>query len=157
MIEQLLHQKRPEPQLYNLNIPTAALSGTPRLRIVPMDVTHYGERFEKRIDPWGRAYYWATGEPPPPLGERETDLAAIAQGFVTLTPLDYNMTRQMALAEMRAWQFSLDSAAGEGQEQRQWSRPIVMTARKKGRAADDGRNAVADPSAGSSATTESLG
>ena len=28
-----------------------------------MNVTRYGDRFEKRIDPWGREYYWLIGGP----------------------------------------------------------------------------------------------
>jgi 5'-nucleotidase len=110
LIQQVLKQKGPEPQLYNANIPTAALSGTAEVRTVPMDVTHYGERFERRVDPWGRPYYWATGEPPPQLGQQETDLTALKQGFVTLTPLDYNMTKGAMLADMRPWQFRLEAA-----------------------------------------------
>ena len=59
IVEQILEKKGPEPQLYNLNIPTAALSGAPEVCVVPMNVTRYGDRFEKRIDPWGRDYYLA--------------------------------------------------------------------------------------------------
>ena len=33
---------------------------------MPMNVTRYGDRFEKRIDPWGRDYYWLIGGPPAP-------------------------------------------------------------------------------------------
>lgn len=130
IIEQILQQKRGEPQLYNVNIPTAALSGTPAVRTVPMDVTHYGERFERRVDPFGRPYYWATGEPPPRLGQEETDLTALKQGFITLTPLDYNMTRRSALAEMQRWQFRWEAAAaGDGDGHGPPHRPIVAAAR----------------------------
>jgi 5'-nucleotidase len=107
-IEQILEQKGPEPQLYNMNIPTAALEGTPEVRTVPMDVAQYGERFEKRIDPWGREYYWATGLPPPPTSTHETDLTALSRGFITLTPLDYNLTRTALLAPMATWKFRCD-------------------------------------------------
>ena len=136
IIQQVLENKGRAPQLYNLNIPTAALTGDPRLRIVPMDVAHYGERFEKRIDPWGRAYYWATGEPPPPLGEHETDLTAINQGLVTLTPLDYNMTKAATLAEIKDWQFHLHASAGcDPEGDRKTRRPVVQTAKQNPRSA----------------------
>lgn len=105
LIEQILAKGGPEPRLYNINIPKAALDGTAEVRIVPMDVTHYGERFEKRTDPWGRPYYWATGLPPPALPDQETDLSAIRKGFVTLTPLGFNMTEPRLLAQMQSWQF----------------------------------------------------
>jgi len=108
VIEQILEKKSPEPQLYNLNIPTTALEGTPQVRTVPMDVTRYGDKFEQRHDPWGREYYWLTGAPPKSTEAHETDLSALAKGHVALTPLDYNMTRKAALEQMETWQFSLD-------------------------------------------------
>jgi 5'-nucleotidase len=106
IIEQILAKKSPQAQLYNMNIPTAALAGEPRVCVTPMNVTRYGDRFEKRQDPWGRDYFWLTSGPAP-LAEHETDLSAISKGMVSLTPLDYNMTRQSALAEMENWQFSV--------------------------------------------------
>jgi len=108
LIEQLLAQKPSGPLLFNLNIPLAALQGEPQVRAVAMDVAHYGEQFERRVDPWGRPYYWATGEPPPRLGQQETDLTALKQGFVAVTPLDYDMTKRAVLAQMQQWQFHLD-------------------------------------------------
>ncbi len=107
IIEQVLANKKPEPQLYNLNIPTAALKDTPEVCVVPMNVTRYDDSFEKRHDPWGRAYYWLTGGPAPMTPGHETDLTALAAGKVSLTPLDYNLTRQAALVEMERWKFQL--------------------------------------------------
>ncbi|MEN6494506.1 MAG: 5'/3'-nucleotidase SurE [Thermoguttaceae bacterium] len=134
LIEQVLEKRGTEPQLYNINIPKAALDSTPEVRTVPMDVTQYGERFEKRIDPWGRAYYWATGTPPPVMSEQETDLSAIAKGFVTLTPLDFNLTKQSVLAEMQPWQLRLendvDAEAGSPGDRR-LQRRVVASTRKQ--------------------------
>jgi 5'-nucleotidase len=108
IIERTLKKKGPGPQLYNINIPTAALRGPPKVCVVPMNVTRYGDSFEKRKDPWGRDYYWLTGGPAPLVSKHETDLSALSKGMITLTPLDYNMTRQAVLADMEKWQFHLD-------------------------------------------------
>jgi 5'-nucleotidase len=107
IIQQVLANKGPQPQLYNLNIPTAALTGEPGVCAVPMNVTRYGDSFQKRQDPWGRDYYWLTGGPPLTVPDHETDLSALAKGYITLTPLDYDMTRINALAEMETWKFQL--------------------------------------------------
>jgi 5'-nucleotidase len=104
VIEHILKNKGPEPQLYNMNIPAAALSGAAEVVAVPMNVTRYGDNFEKRQDPWGRNYYWLRGGPAPLMPEHETDLSALAQGKITLTPLDYDLTRQATLAAMGKWQ-----------------------------------------------------
>jgi len=132
LIEQILEKKTAEPQLYNLNIPTAALSGSPEVRVVPMDTTQYGERFEARTDPWGRVYYWATGLPRPLLGNEETDLTAISCGKVTLTPLGFNLTRRDVLETMRPWQFHLDQAELNADPQHpRIRRPVVSTMRRR--------------------------
>jgi 5'-nucleotidase len=108
VIEQILEQKGPGPQLYNLNIPTRAFHQQPEIRVVPMGVARYGEHFLKRKDPKGRTYYWATSDPPPPKGAGDNDLTALEQGCVTLTPLQYDMTKLAALKEMQGWTLSLE-------------------------------------------------
>ena len=142
VIQQILEKKGPEPQLYNLNIPTAALQQTPEVSIVPMDVTRYGDKFEKRTDPWGREYYWLTGEPPRSTEGHETDLSALAKGHVTLTPLDYNMTRKSVLAEMQPWQFGLAAVEPDDVSSPEPGphRPVVKTARKMQQVVPGGRD-----------------
>ncbi len=96
------------PRLFNLNIPTVALANpAPALRVVPMGVARYGESFERRVDPRGRNYYWASSDPPPPRSVHETDLTALADGFLTLTPLNFDLTHSARLAEMQGWTFTL--------------------------------------------------
>jgi len=114
VIEQVLEKGRSAekmaagPQLYNLNIPTDAVwAERPALRVVPMGLLRYGEKYEKRIDPRGRSYFWATNEPPPPPGELETDLTALRKGNMTLTPLHFDLTERASLARMEQWSFSL--------------------------------------------------
>ncbi|MBX7167941.1 MAG: 5'/3'-nucleotidase SurE [Pirellulales bacterium] len=103
VIEQILANQGTRPRLYNLNIPLAALTQPAQLRLVPMGVSRYGEQFERRVDPRGRNYYWATNDPPPPRTAGETDLTALTDGHVTLTPLDFDLTRRDVLAEMGGW------------------------------------------------------
>ena len=108
VIEQLLTQQDHPSRLYNLNIPLAACQGSPELHVVPMAVARYGEDFLKRIDPKGRTYYWATNEPPPPPEPQPTDVSVLEQGYVSLTPLDYNLTQSKLLLEMQQWELTLE-------------------------------------------------
>lgn len=107
VIQQILDRKEDRPQLYNVNIPTPALQQPKGVKVVPMGVERYGEHFEKRIDPRGRNYYWATSDPPPRPGEHETDLTALLAGYVTVTPLDFDLTRHDMLDSMRKWDLKL--------------------------------------------------
>ncbi len=111
VIEQILEKKSKAPQLYNLNIPTAALNARQReVRVVPMGLGRGdGEQYEKRTDPRGRSYFWALSDPIAHQGEHETDILALRNGFVTLTPLDFDLTKRAVLAEMERWKFDLSS------------------------------------------------
>jgi 5'-nucleotidase len=112
IIRQLLDKKGPDPQLFNVNIPTAALKTPKGMRVVPMGVARYGEHYLKRIDPRGRPYYWATNDPPPEPGDDETDLTAVTKGYVTVTPLDFDLTSPAVLEEMQQWNLQLPRADG---------------------------------------------
>ncbi|MBI1904035.1 MAG: 5'/3'-nucleotidase SurE [Planctomycetia bacterium] len=108
VIRGVLDQKDRAPHLYNLNIPATALQNpAPQVRVVPMAVARYGETYEKRIDPRGRSYYWATDDPPPRRSAHETDLTALADGHVTLTPLGFDLTHGPLLGQMTKWKFKL--------------------------------------------------
>lgn len=130
VIEQVLAQKGPESQLYNMNIPQAALRAEPRVSVVPMDVVLHHDRFEKRFDPWGREYFWLTGGPPAVTAGQKTDLTELGKGNVTLTPLDYNMTQTAAMVQMERWQFELGGDDRSDPAAPAIGPPVMRTQRK---------------------------
>ena len=107
VIRGLLDRKPARGSLFNVNIPTRALHGTPQLRVVPMCISRYGEAFERRTDPRGRSYYWATNDPPAPPSPHESDVTALAAGAVTLTPLDYDLTHRAAIDVLAEGEWNL--------------------------------------------------
>lgn len=107
VIEQILELKGPAPQLYNINIPTAATMRHTGVKVAPMGVQRYGEHYIKRTDPRGRTYYWATNDPPPTPTETLTDLTALSEGYVTLTPLQFDMTKHTELERMGKWKIEM--------------------------------------------------
>lgn len=113
LIRQVLAQKDASPRLYNLNIPTQAIENykagnTPEVHMVPMGVERYGENYIKRQDPKGRDYYWATNDPPPRPSEHPTDLTRLSEGHVTVTPLNFDLTCEAELANMRDWKLAIE-------------------------------------------------
>ncbi len=119
LIAQILQQQPSPPQLYNINIPTAAVEAfrrgeSPPVHVVPMGVERYGEHYIRRQDPKGRDYYWATNDPPPQRTDHPTDLTLLADGCVTVTPLMFDLTDTAALAGMRDWSLRCPPIAGSG-------------------------------------------
>jgi len=112
VVRGLLAREPAAGSLYNINIPTQALRGSPELRVVPMSVSRYGESFERRVDPRGRPYYWATNDPPPPPSPHESDVTALLAGHVTLTPLDYDLTHRDRLGPLAAGPWRIGARSG---------------------------------------------
>jgi 5'-nucleotidase len=107
LIEQILKQRDANSHLlYNINVPTSAIGRPGEVRVVPMASIPWAAEFDRRIDPKGRRYYWATGITKITPGGELTDLEAWQQGHVTLTPLRIDRTDHTALADLRSWRFS---------------------------------------------------
>ena len=64
----------------------------------------YGEAVIEKIDPRGRPYYWIGATPPQGELEQGTDLAAVAEKHISMTPLHLDLTdyRSLELLESLA-------------------------------------------------------
>lgn len=105
VLRRILRDQPPAGLLFNINIP-ALHRGPPKgVRIVPQGVARYAERFERRVDPRGRTYFWAAVELVPGCDDRQTDIAAIADRYIAVTPLRFDLTNRTTLEVMRDWQW----------------------------------------------------
>lgn len=108
LIEQLIARERTAAQLWNINFPETTPEGPKGVKVLPMGIHRYSEYMEKRIDPRGRTYYWSGSDkqlslPHPP----DTDVEGMVNGYVTMTPLQFDMTQRRLLQEFRDSTWSL--------------------------------------------------
>ena len=91
-------------RLINVNLP--ALDGGPPkgVRVVRQSARVMTEKFVKANDPRGRTYFWLTGDFPD-SGEPDSDLRAVNDGYVAITPLRIDLTQDEELDAMRQWQW----------------------------------------------------
>ena len=59
----------------------------------------------RREDPRGRPYYWIGGEAPTGVPEEGTDIGAMAEGYVSITPLHLDMTAYQVMDELSGWEW----------------------------------------------------
>jgi 5'-nucleotidase len=64
----------------------------------------YRDRLERRLDPRGKPYFWIGGDAPTGVPEEGTDFGALAEGFVSVTPLGLDLTACDALEHLRGWE-----------------------------------------------------
>jgi 5'-nucleotidase len=55
------------------------------------------------MDPRGQPYYWIGGDAPTGVPEHGTDFGALAEGFVSITPLQLDLTAYHILADLNSW------------------------------------------------------
>ena len=77
----------------NVNVPAVDYVEVRGHRVVPMGRRVYVDRVEQRDDPWGRPYYWQGGVAVLEPGDQPgTDVAAVSDGFVSITPVTLDWT-----------------------------------------------------------------
>ncbi|HEX5322185.1 MAG TPA: 5'/3'-nucleotidase SurE [Capsulimonadaceae bacterium] len=93
--------------LLNINIPNEPCEKIQGTAITRQGPRQYVDRIEKRADPAGRAYYWLGGTLADHDAPAGTDVRAIADGYVSITPLQLDLTEPRLLKELDALQRSL--------------------------------------------------
>lgn len=100
---QVLRRGLPPNVFLNVNFP-----GLPPDQVRGIQLTQLGRRVYrdvliKRFDPQGQPYYWIGGDPPEGEPLAGTDIGALAEGYVSITPLNLDMTDRAQLAELATW------------------------------------------------------
>jgi len=102
VIERVLELKPDPGSLFNVNIPRQDLGPPKGLKVLPQNVAVYQESFVRNVDPRGRTYYWLGADYGCPDPTPDTDEKALADGYVTLTPLQFDLTHHAQLKRMQA-------------------------------------------------------
>ena len=137
LVQHLGQSPLPTPILLNVNVPPAAATEIKGTQTARLGLRRYHDIFEKRVDPRGKTYYWLAGEvvedsdfepinfssldpqasaPAPPrhstLSSQKqtfpTDTRAIKDSYITLTPLQYDLTAYGGLHALQNWQRQMD-------------------------------------------------
>jgi 5'-nucleotidase len=93
----------PEGVLLNVNFPY--LSEFKGYLITRQGLRVYRDELDERIDPRGKPYYWIGGEEPTGVDEPGTDFGALQAGYVSVTPLQLDLTSYEAMETMKSWKF----------------------------------------------------
>lgn len=85
---------------WNINIPAIAWPEIQGHKFVGMGRRVYQDRVERRDDPWGRPYYWQGGVVVMSVDQPGTDVSAVMNGYVSVTPVSLDWTNHEILAEI---------------------------------------------------------
>lgn len=91
----------PDRTFLNVNVPAIAYPEVQGHKFVRMGGRVYQDRVERRDDPWGRPYYWQGGVVVMRPDSVDTDVWAVSNGYVSVTPIRVDWTCDATLASLR--------------------------------------------------------
>lgn len=103
VVEKIIAQKPPQGSLFNVNIPALEKGPIRGVRVVPQNASPYVEHFDRRVDPRGRMYFWGMPELHGPEPHPDTDATLLDEGFITVTPLQFDLTHRRMMESMSGW------------------------------------------------------
>lgn len=92
LLAQIRQSGIPPKTLLNVNVPPIAKNEIKGWRLTRMGKRHYSENIVERVDPRGGKYYWIGGDDLGFAQDDGTDCVAVHDGYVSVTPLQVDLT-----------------------------------------------------------------
>lgn len=99
----VLENGLPQGTLLNVNVPGVVWSALRGVEITRLGVRTYDDRLLRREDPYGRTYYWLGGGIAVDQPDDGTDVGAVMNNIVSVTPIGLDMTDYTSLDTLRTW------------------------------------------------------
>jgi 5'-nucleotidase len=107
MAKKILSSGLPEYTFLNINVPPVPKDQIAGVRITKQGKTRYEEMFERRLDPANNVYFWLKGERVLLEYSDDSDEIAVEKNYISITPLQCDLTNYQAMDILRSWNFSI--------------------------------------------------
>ena len=102
--KQILAHGIPKDHIFSVNIPKFENIDELRgIKPCKLGVKIYRNNFEERKDPIGNSYYWLAGELIEQPEDVDTDIFAIKNKYISITPINIDLTDYKLLNEVQSW------------------------------------------------------
>jgi 5'-nucleotidase len=99
----VLERGLPDGTLLNVNVPNRPRNQIKGIATARLGKQIYEESIVKKTDPRGKRYYWIGGQLSTWKVESDTDLAIVADGWVSVTPIQLDLTDYRGLEALKTW------------------------------------------------------
>lgn len=103
VIAQALENKMQLHTCLNVNVPKVKPESLKGIRICKQAHAFWEDRFDRRMDQFGRPYYWLTGDFECVSDDPESDIHALSEGFASVVPTQFDLTAYTAINELKKW------------------------------------------------------
>jgi 5'-nucleotidase len=99
----VLRHGLPAGTLLNVNVPPVSSARIRGVRITRQGSSRWDDTFDVRVDPNNNTYYWLTGKLDVLDTADDTDVVAVRKNYISVTPIQYDLTDYRALRAIRSW------------------------------------------------------
>jgi 5'-nucleotidase len=103
LLDHQIQQTIEAEEILNINIPSVPLSEIKGYLLTKTGHRTYREFVHQQKDPRGRNIYWIGGDKPEWQEEEETDIAAVANNYVSITPIRPKFTNRSSFDRLNRW------------------------------------------------------
>lgn len=106
VVRRVMKNGFPENTILNVNVPGLPFEEIKGFKITRQGLRVYRDQLIKREDPRGLPYYWIGGDPPTGVKESGTDFGSLKEGYVSVTPLQLDLTNRSASEQIASWDWN---------------------------------------------------
>ena len=103
LVQQISERGLEKDILLNVNIPNISHDEIKGVQITTLGRRIYDDQLIEGLDPRGRKYYWIGGNDIRSEGDEGSDVVAVADNYVSITPIHLDMTNHSLLEKLRSW------------------------------------------------------
>ncbi len=93
----------PRETLLNVNLPPIPGSEIKGIRVTKLGRRVYSDSLTRMNDPWGRDIFWIGAGKTSWSGDEDSDFRAVEEGYISVTPLHFDLTQYDQLETVRSW------------------------------------------------------
>ncbi|MEG6586031.1 5'/3'-nucleotidase SurE [Dendrosporobacter sp. 1207_IL3150] len=106
LVQTLAQKSLPPNTLLNVNVPAVRLEEIEEVTITKLGVRQYANTFERREDPRGRLYYWMGGEIVDNDNDPDSDIVAVKNNKISVTPIHFDLTNYGLINMLTEWKLT---------------------------------------------------
>lgn len=101
IIKNVILNGLPKNTCLNVNVPKLRLKDIKGIKVCAQAHAYWDDKFDSRLDQFGRPYYWLTGDFSDIDKREDTDLFALKNGYASVVPTHFDLTNYQVLENLK--------------------------------------------------------
>jgi 5'-nucleotidase len=103
LVQKVIKHGLPANTFLNVNLPNMSWGEIKGIELTRLGHRIYPDELVARKDPRGRPYYWIGGLPPQGVADHGTDIWALENKLISVTPVNLDMTAYRLIEDFKRW------------------------------------------------------